>query len=164
MTYRIKNLYRGQLFNFWSSSSSSSAFLKISLLEMLIAYGNDHLKNWNYFGKVLKCRTPSGRAFLTLYNPSHKIKRCQGTYCVHFSLFYTNVQFCTLFVNFWSCTLMYLGFHQEKKYKGYSFKMLLLCAFNELLWSIFGYFLPKKALFLGLFLTKKINGMGGTPP
>ena len=57
-------------------------------------------KNWNYFGKVLKCRTPSGRAFLTLYNPSHKIRRCQGTYCVHFSLFYTNVQFCTLFVNF----------------------------------------------------------------
>ena len=79
-------------------------------------------KNWNYFGKVLKCRTPSGRAFLTLYNPSHKIRRCQGTYCVHFSLFYTNVQFCTLFVNFWSCTLMYIGFHQEKKYKGYSFK------------------------------------------
>ena len=79
-------------------------------------------KNWNYFGKVLKCRTPSGRAFLTLYNPSHKIRRCQGTYCVHFSLFYTNVQFCTLFVNFWSCTLMYIGSHQEKKYKGYSFK------------------------------------------
>ena len=49
-------------------------------------------KNWNYFGKVLKCRTPSGRAFLTLYNPSHKIRRCQGTYCVHFSLFYANVQ------------------------------------------------------------------------
>ena len=64
-------------------------------------------KKWNYFGRVLKCRTPSGRAFLTLYNPSHKIRRCQGTYCVHFSLFYTNVQFCTLFVNFWSCTLMY---------------------------------------------------------
>ena len=31
-------------------------------------------------------------------------------------------KFCTLFVHFWSCTLMYIGFHQEKKYKGYRFK------------------------------------------
>ena len=53
-------------------------------------------KNWNHFGKVLKCQTPSGRASLTLYKPSHKIRHCQGTYCVHFSLFYSNVQFCTL--------------------------------------------------------------------
>ena len=59
--------------------------------------------NWNYCGKVLKCRTPSGRAFLTLYNPSHKIRRCQGTYCVHFSLFNTNVQ-----IFYTICTLLKL--------------------------------------------------------
>ena len=37
----------------------------------------------------------------------------------YFPLMY---KFCTLFVHFWSCTLMYIGFHQEKKYKGYRFK------------------------------------------
>ena len=75
-------------------------------------------KNWNDFGKVLKCQTPSGRASLTLYKPSHKIRHCQGTYCVHFSLFYSNVQFCTLLK-------LYINVHwvsSGKKYKGYRFK------------------------------------------
>ena len=37
---RFKNFYRGQLFNFCLRFFS----LKISLLEMLIAFGNEHLK------------------------------------------------------------------------------------------------------------------------
>ena len=46
-------------------------------------------------------------------------KNLQGTFCVHFSLFYTNVQ-----ILFTTCKLLklYIVFHQEKKYKGYSFK------------------------------------------
>ena len=38
---RFKNLYRGQLFIF----CLFFFYLKISLLEMLIAVGNEHLKN-----------------------------------------------------------------------------------------------------------------------
>ena len=43
---RFKDLYQGQLFNFWSSAF----FLKISLLEMLIAVGNEHLKKVTHRG------------------------------------------------------------------------------------------------------------------
>ena len=73
-------------------------------------------KNWNYFGKVLKCQTPSGRASLTLYKPSHKIRHCQGTYCVHFSLFYTNVQ-----ILYTICTLLklYINVHWVSSGKKY---------------------------------------------
>ena len=42
---RFKNLYRGQLFNFCLLLLLRFFFfLKISLLEMLIAFGNEHLK------------------------------------------------------------------------------------------------------------------------
>ena len=42
---RFKNLYRGQLFIFCLRRRRRFFYLKISLLEMLIAVGNEHLKN-----------------------------------------------------------------------------------------------------------------------
>ena len=47
---RFKNFYRGQLFNF---CFRPRFFLKISLLEMLIAFGNEHLKNHVKSSRVL---------------------------------------------------------------------------------------------------------------
>ena len=41
---RFKNLYRGQLFIFCLRRRRRFFYLKISLLEMLIAVGNEHLK------------------------------------------------------------------------------------------------------------------------
>ena len=41
---RFKNLYRGQLFNF--CLLLRFFFLKISLLEILIAFGHEHLKTF----------------------------------------------------------------------------------------------------------------------
>ena len=53
---RFKDLYRGQLFNLWSSSAFFP--LKISLLEMLIAFGNEHLKIMLHIQESSSLRSP----------------------------------------------------------------------------------------------------------
>ena len=61
---RFKNLYRGQLFNF-----GPFFLLKISLLEMLIAVGNEHLKKEKMRKKKEKIRKKGKNEKKNFYFP-----------------------------------------------------------------------------------------------
>ena len=56
---RFKNLYRGQLFIFCLRRRRRFFYLKISLLEMLIAVGNEHLKTDTHTHKNKSCLSKS---------------------------------------------------------------------------------------------------------